>query len=78
MVNLECIAYSTMTLLLYSDEIFTGSQYARAQETRFDTGQQIRASTIFSSFVEKLETVENTCSLIKIIERYILSEFKNV
>ncbi len=78
LVNLECIAYSAMTLLPYSDETFSGYQSASAQETRFGIGQQIQASIIFNSFVEKLETVKNTCSLIKIIECYILSGFKNV
>jgi len=78
LVNLECIAYSAMTLLPYSDESFLCYQSASAQETRFGIGQQIQASIIFSSFVEKLETVKKSCSLIKIIECYILSGFKNV
>ena len=78
LVNLECIAYSAMTLLPYSDESFSCYQSASAQETRFGIGQQIQASIIFSSFVEKLETVKKSCSLIKIIECYILSGFKNV
>ena len=78
LVNLECMAYSAMTLLPYSDETFSCYQSASAQETRFGIGQQIQASIIFSSFVEKLETVKNSCHLIKIIENYILSGFKNV
>ena len=59
LVNLECIAYSAMTLLPYSDETFSCYQSASAQETRFGVGQQIQASIIFSSFVEKLEIVKN-------------------
>ncbi len=78
LVNLECIAYSAMTLLPYSDESFSCYQSASAQETRFGIGQEIQASIIFSSFVEKLETVKKARSLIKIIECYILSGFKNV
>ncbi|MFG6324989.1 MAG: transposase [Lachnospiraceae bacterium] len=78
LVNLECIAYSAMTLLPYSDGFFSCYQTASAQETRFGIGQQIQASIIFSSFVEKLETVKKACSLIRIIECYILSGFKNV
>lgn len=78
LVNLECVAYSAMTLLPYSDESFSCYQSASAQETRFGIGQQIQASIIFSSFVEKLETVKKSCSLIKIIESYILSGFKNI
>ena len=78
LINLECMAYSAMTLLPYSDETFSCYQSASAQETRFGVGQQIQASIIFSSFVEKLETVKKSCSLIKIIEYYILSGFKKV
>ncbi len=78
LVNLKCIAYSAMTLLPYSDETFSCYQSASAQETRFGIRQQIQASIIFSSFVGKLETVKNLCHLIKIIENYILSGFKNV
>jgi len=78
LINLECIAYSAMTLLPYSDESFSCYQSASAQETRFGIGQEIQASIIFSSFVEKLETAKKACSLIKIIEGYILSGFKNV
>lgn len=77
-INLECMAYSAMTLLPYSDEAFSCYQSASAQETRFGIGQQIQASIIFSSFVGKLETVKKSCSLIKIIEGYILSGFKNI
>ncbi len=78
LINLECIAYSAMTLLPYSDESFSRYQSASAQETRFGIGQEIQASIIFSSFVEKLETVKKSCALVKIIENYILSGFKNV
>lgn len=78
LVNLECMAYSAMTLLPYSDDTFSCYRSASAQETRFGIGQQIQASIIFSSFVGKLETVKNSCHLIKIIERYVLSGFKNV
>jgi len=78
LVNLECIAYSAMTLLPYSDESFSCYQSASAQDTRFGIGQQIQASIIFSSFVGKLETVKKACPLIKIVECYILSGFKNV
>ncbi len=78
LINLECMAYSAMTLLPYSDGSFSCYRSASAQETRFDIGQEIQASIIFSSFVEKLETVKKTRSLIKIIEGYILSGFKNV
>lgn len=78
LINLECIAYSAMTLLPYSDETFSYCQFASAQETRFGIEQQIQASIIFSSFVGKLETIKNSCHFIKIIECYILSGFKNV
>ena len=78
LINLECIAYSAMTLLPYSDETFSCYRSASAQETRFGIGQQIQASIIFSSFVGKLETVKNSCHFIKTIECYILSGFKNV
>ncbi len=49
LVNLECIAYSAMTLLPYSDESFSCCQSASAQETRFGIGQQIQASIIFGN-----------------------------
>lgn len=78
LVNLECMAYGAMTLLPYSDEAFSCYQSASAQETRLGIGEQIQASIIFSSFVGKLENVKNSCHLIKIIENYILSGFKNV
>lgn len=78
LLNLECIAYSAMTLLPYSDSSFSCYQSASAQETRFGIGQEIQASIIFGSFVEKLETVKKSHPFIKIIEGYILSRFKNV
>ena len=78
LVNLECMAYSAMTLLPYSDESFSCYQSASAQENRFGIGQQIQASIIFGSFVEKLETVIKSSPLIKIVESYILSGFKNI
>lgn len=59
LVNLECIAYSSITLLPYGDGFFSCCQSVSAQKTRFGIGQQIQASIIFSSFVEKLETVKN-------------------
>lgn len=78
LINLECMAYSAMTLLPYSDETFSCYQSASAQETRFGIGQQIQASIIFSGFVEKLETVKKSCALVKMVECYILSGFKNI
>ena len=78
LVNLECIAYSAMTLLPYSDGSFSCYQSASAQETRFGIGQEIQASIIFSSFVESLETVKKAQSFIKIIEGYVLSGFKKI
>ena len=78
LVNLECIAYSAMTLLPYSDGSFSCYQSASAQETRFGIGQEIQASIIFSSFAESLETVKKAQSFIKIIEGYVLSGFKKV
>ncbi len=78
LLNLECIAYSAMTLLPYSDESFSCCQSASAQETRFGIGQEIQSNIIFSSFVEKLETVKKARPFIKIIECYILSGLKNV
>ena len=65
LVNPECIAYSAMTLLPYSDESFSRYQSESAQETRFGIGQQIQASIIFSSFVESLETVKKRGHLLK-------------
>ena len=62
LINWECMAYSAMTLLPYSEEAFSCYQSASAQETRFGIGQQIQASIIFSSFVEKLETIKNQAS----------------
>lgn len=78
LINLEYMAYSAMTLLPYSGASFSCYQSASAQETRFGIGQQIQAGIIFSSFVGKLETVKKSCSLIKIIEGYILSGFENI
>ncbi len=78
LVNLECIAYSAMTLLPYSDGSFSCYQSASAQETRFGIGQEIQASIIFSSFAESLETVKKAQSFIKIIEGYVLSGFKKL
>ncbi len=53
LVNLECIAYSAMTLLPYSDGSFSCYQSASAQETRFGIGQEIQASIIFSSRIPR-------------------------
>ncbi len=60
-----------MTLLPYIDESFSCYQSAGAQETHFGIGQEIQASIIFSSFVEKLEAAKKACPLIKIIEGYL-------
>ena len=68
------IAYSAMTLLPYSDKAFSCYQSASAQETRFGIGQQIQASIILSRFVEKLETVKKSCTLIT----WILGQVLNV
>jgi len=38
LVNLECMAYSAMTLLPYSDETFSCYKSVSAQETRFGIG----------------------------------------
>ena len=74
LINLECIAYSVMTLLPYSDKTFSCYQSASAQETRFGIRQQFQASIILSSFVEKLETVKKSCTLIT----WILGQVLNV
>ena len=66
LINLECIAYSAMTLLPYNDESFSCYQSASAQETRFGIGQQIQASIIFSSFVESLESIQKAKAFINI------------
>ncbi|MEZ3472994.1 MAG: transposase [Lachnospiraceae bacterium] len=78
LINMGCIAYSSMTLLPYSDEFFSRYQSASAQETRSGIGQQIQASIIFGSFVESLETVKKAQPFIKIIEGYVLSGFKKI
>ncbi len=65
LINLECIAHSAMTLLPYSDESFSCYRSVSVQETRFGIGRQIQAGMIFSSFVEKLETVKNHVPLSK-------------
>ena len=53
LINLECMAYSAMTLFPYSDESFSCYQSASAQETRFGIGQQIQASITINSIMEK-------------------------
>ena len=78
LVNLECIAYSAMTLLPYSDETFSSYQSFSAQETRFEIGQQIQANIIFNSFVESLETVKKARALVKLLEHHIQSWIRRV
>lgn len=77
LVNLISLSYSAMTLLPYSDETFSGCQSASAQETRYEIGQQIQTDIILCSFGRFLETVKNCSALIKAIEDYILSGFRN-
>lgn len=76
LVNLSSLFYSAMTLLPYSDEIFSGYQSASAQETRYEIGQQIQTDIILCSFGKFLETVKNCSILIKVVEYYILSGFR--
>ena len=73
LVNLLSISYSAMTILPYSDEMFSRYQSASAQDTRFEIGQQIQAALILGGFVEKLETSKKAMALIKLIENYVLS-----
>lgn len=75
LVNLISLSYSTMTLLPYSDETFSGYQSTSAQETRYEIGRQIQADIILCSFGRFLETVKNCSVLIKVVEDYILSGF---
>ena len=65
LANLECMDYNAMTLFPYSDESFSGYQSASTQETHFGIGKEIHASIIFSSFVEKLETIKMHAFLLK-------------
>lgn len=78
LVNLMSISYSAMTLLPYSDDVFSGYQSASAQETKYGISQQIQTNIILCSFGKFLETVKNSTALIKIVEDYILSGFKKV
>ncbi len=73
LVNLISLSYSAMTLLPYSDETFSGYQFASAQETRYEIGQQIQADIILCSFGKFLETIKNCSTLIKVVEDYVLS-----
>ena len=76
LMNLIILSYSAMTLLPYSDEIFSGYQSVSAQETRYEIGQQIQADIILCSFGKFLETIKNFSILIKVVEDYILSGFR--
>ena len=76
LINLISLSYSAMTLLPYSDEIFSMYQSASTQETRYEIGQQIQAEIILCSFGKFLETVKNCSSLVKVVESYILSRFR--
>lgn len=73
LVNLLSISYSAMTLLPYSDELFSRYQSASAQDTRFEIGQQIQGTFILVGFLEKLEITKKTTTLINLVEKYILS-----
>lgn len=65
-----------MTLLPYSDGVFSGYQSASAQETRYEISQQIQADIILCGFGKFLETVKNCSVLVKVVEDYILSGFR--
>ena len=76
LVNLISLSYSAMTLLPYSDGVFSGYQSASAQETRYEISQQIQADIILCGFGKFLETVKNCSVLVKVVEDYILSGFR--
>ncbi len=76
LVNLVSLSYSAMTLLPYSDGVFSGYQSASAQETRYEISQQIQADIILCGFGKFLETVKNCSVLVKVVEDYILSGFR--
>lgn len=48
----------------------------RAQETRYEIGQQVQSEIILCSFGKFLETIKNCSVLINVVESYILSGFK--
>ena len=76
LINLIGLSYNAMTLLPYSNEIFSGYQSASAQETRYHIGQQIQAEIILCRFGRFLQTLKNCSSLIKVVESYFLLEFR--
>ena len=76
LLNLIALSYSAMTLLPYSDEIFSGCQSASAQETRYHIGQQIQAEIFLCRFGIFLQTLKNCSSLIKVVETYFLLGFR--
>ena len=76
LINLIGLSYNAMTLLPYSNEIFSGYQSASAQETRYHIGQQIQAEIILCRFGRFLQTLKNCSSLIKVVESYFLLGFR--
>ncbi len=78
LINLMSLSYSAMTLLPYSDAVFSEYQTASAQETRFEISQQIQANIIMCSFGKFLETLKNSSALIGIVENYILSGIRKM
>lgn len=78
LVNLLSVVYNAMTILPYSEEMFSRYKSASSQDTRMGIGQQIQAYIIFSTFAKKVETTKKSNTLSRIIENYILSGFRNV
>ena len=78
LINLECMAYSAMTLLPYSDESFFMLPVCQRTGNPFWYWTTNLSQHNIQQFRGKTRNCKKSCALIKIIERYILSGFKTI
>lgn len=76
LINLQTIAYSTMTLLSYSDKTFAKYKFASAQETKYAIAQELQTQLILCSFGKFLETIKNSSICLKHMENYVLTRME--
>ncbi len=76
LVNLICLSYSAPSMFLYSGKVFSEYMCASAQKIRYEMGQRIQMEILLCSFGRFFEMNKNCSALRKVVEDYIISDFR--
>ena len=63
-------------MFLYSGKVFSEYMCASAQKIRYEMGQRIQMEILLCSFGRFLEMNKNCSALRKVVEDYIISDFR--